>query len=219
MKRLRLRIVMGVAALIVAAAPAQAQQDDRRLALTRDALRQAQQALQAAENQRATLDREKQALVAERDALKATLDKRNTADSVELARQGQELQSLRAQSTTLRDEAVTQAKAAEQLNTERQDLRTRLAQAEIAARERQQLNERLAALLAQSTQALAAAEAQNDQLVAAGEQIIEAYRGKTAGESNAQFEPLFGLARVRVEARAEALRRQLDDSRRAVAPK
>jgi chromosome segregation ATPase len=218
----RIHIVLGGLVLATAfAAPANAQnppsQEDRRLAVARDALRQSQQALQTSENQRVALEREKQALAAERDALKADLAERENTDRARQGRSAQELRALRDEATTLRSEAAAQGQSAGALKAERDETRKRLATAESQARDRQQLNERLAALLERSTAALAEAEAQNERLLAAGERILDVYRSKTPGDANLQWEPLLGLGQARVEARAEALRRELYESRRAAA--
>lgn len=210
-----LRMVLAAAAFAWAALPAAAQQpSDARLQQTREALRQAREALQSAENQRVVLERDKAALAARVEALEKAQATELKALRAEAARGARESQAQKGRGDALDEALQAERRRAEALRTELDAAQARVRGGDLALREQKQLTERLAGLLAASTEALQQAEHRNAELARVAEEAIEAYRTKTAGEANLQREPVFGLARARVESRAEALRKQVDEALR-----
>lgn len=185
--------------------------EERRLQMTRDALREAQSALQAARNKEATLSRENAELKAERDRLAdeakgqagrvqaARAQAERTA--AESARHAEEAEGLR---TTLR---ATQEQLAQSRERER-ELTQRALAAEATVRERQQANQGLTRLLERAVQDLTQSETRNREMHAAAQRILDAYR-----ETGRDHERVIGLEQVAVESRAEALRQALDAQR------
>ena len=79
--------------------------------------------------------------------------------------------------------------------------------------EQHRTTQAVGALLARSVKSLAAAEEANRQLHALGLKAVEAYTERTPEANRAKGEPFLGLATVRLENEAEALRRAMDAQR------
>jgi len=181
----------------------------------KEALRRTQAALREAQEQQATLAREKDDLAGQRDKLdeaaKRTQSQLATARAdaarlnAGLAHAADELAAAKS-----RDEAQRK-----ELEDRLADQGQRLAQAQRVAEERARANAALVALLEHATQSLAAAEKANSQMHALGLQMIERLRGHEGG---AGVDPVLGFGQVRLENEAEALRDKLDAAKLANAP-
>jgi chromosome segregation ATPase len=193
-------------------------QEDKRLMHARESLRRAQTALQAAQQEKLGLQRDKAALEQERNGLEQAIAAAQKAEKVaagqrqrlevEIRRVGAERDRLLAEMETLRgDRAVMVDQLA---SSQRQ-----LASSALARDEQRRLNAALLELLERSVATLSAAEAKNRELYRLGYQVLEAWRHATPEAQRAQSEPLLGIASVRMEDEAEALRRLLDAQRTA----
>lgn len=199
-------------ALLVAAglaAPAAAQ-DDKRVSREREALRRTQLALKAADEQRETLLREKSTWLTE----KATLDAALEQAQMQAAASQAQAQAERGRNAQLRlgvDAAARtvadwkQALAGSE--TRAAELAKTLAQAQATLEQRTRTLASVTALLERSTQAGAAAEQKNRQLIALSRELIEQVRLRTGTE------PVLGLGRVELENWSEAQRDRVDAQR------
>ncbi len=178
----------------------------------KEALRRTQAALRDAQQQEATLAREKDELAGQRDKLDAESRRSQSqlaaarSDSARLhqglAQAADELAAAKARGEAQRQE----------LEGRLADQAQRLAQAQRVADERARANAALVALLEQATQSLAKAERANGQMHALGLQMIDRLRG---GAPAAGADPVLGFGQVRLENEAEALRDKLDAAKLA----
>ena len=209
-----------VLALMVMGAPAFAQQASPDANRERAQLRRAQAALQAAQAQVDGLTAEKAALAKEKSALMDDVRRQRAAA---LGVQQQREQGL-AQTAQLRQDiaaaSARQQQAEAQAAAREAQLQQQLTTQRGELAELRQSNTNLVSLLEHKTQALAAAETRNRELHGLGLQAVEMWRNKTPFEASLVTHPvtLFGVARVREEDAAEALRARIDGQRLQPAP-
>lgn len=210
-RRWRRRLTVLMAGLSFAALSLAADAD-RRVEQMRDAARRAQQALQQAQAEQGRLQAEKAALAAEQAQLQQGLQTSERRQQA-AARQAQALQ---AQLSSAQDEqarlgaerdALKQALAQAQAGRDEALAQQRLARSQAAA-QRETLQAVLA-LLQRNVQALAQAEAHNRELLRLGQQAANAWAQATPQAMRSRDNPLDGLAAVRLEDQAEALRREM----------
>jgi chromosome segregation ATPase len=200
--------------LAIVLAPAHAD-DDKRLALTRDALHRAQQALQTVQAERdalqqknVTLEQEKAAR--DRELAQATARARDAG--AQRARTDAALSSAQGE----RDRLKTTLDGAQADRTTLQqqlaETQARLAQAQAQAADQRRTTLAIGALLQRSVQSLDAAEKQNHALADQGRVALDSWRTcETSGSGHVQAtlgEP--GFAGVWAESRAEVLRREME---------
>ena len=204
-----------LALMVMGVVPALAQQASPDADRERAQLRRAQAALQAAQAQVDGLTAEKAALSKEKAVLTEDLQRQRIA----LRAQQQQQDVARSEAAQLRHQiaavsarqqqaealaAEGEAKLQQQVSTQRGELA-----------ELRQSNTNLVALLERKTQALAAAETKNRELHGLGLQAVEMWRNKTPFEASLATHPItvLGVARVREEDAAEALRARIDAQR------
>lgn len=209
--RLPLVLTLCLAAGLAQAAP----EDDKRLALARDALHRAQAAAQSAQAERDQLQQQK-----------AQLEQQKAASDQQLAKAGAQAASLSAQraqreaalaaATTERDQFKTaletsQANEAE-LQKRLEALQGQLVQAQAQGAEQRRTTQSLAGILQRSVQSLAAAEAQNRGLADQGRLALSSWQMCEREGSGHVQQALgeAGFADTWADGRAEVLRREME---------
>lgn len=205
-------------------------QDDKRASREREALRRSQIALQAAQDQLAVSQREKDKAIAdlarveteratERAAGRAEASALLSAAQGQARAQRERAERLQAELTRLQADKLAQGESATQqqkqheIRLEAEMLRAVELRRELA--ERTAANNVVTGLLERSVASLAKAEQDNRALYAVAEDILSAFRNKGLRESIAQRDPFFGLKAVELENRAEELRARMAQHRLA----
>ncbi|WP_077034383.1 hypothetical protein [Pelomonas sp. KK5] len=197
----------------VSIAAAQDEGGNGKASREREALRRAQNALRAATSQQDALQADKAKLTQEKGQLEAQLKAeqgRQQSAAGRLKQAEQRGDSLQAEVEAARKAALAQDAAAQQREQELQQL---LQAARRESAERLQAARALTTLLERSTLELAGAEEKNRKLYAIGRELVERYRGGSATDLAGIGDPVLGLAGVRLEDQAEALRGQLAQQR------
>lgn len=192
---------------------------DRRVEQMREMARQAQQALQASQAEQAKLQGEKAALAGEQAKLAQSLSAAEAKARAGSARE-QRLQAsvteLSAERDRLKQELAAQAEALATMQQGLDSTATQLGTAQRVAAEQRQTTVAVTALLERSVQSLEKAEAANRELLRLGLQAADAYARETPEGMRSRDNPVGGFAAVRIESRAEELRR--DMARQRIAP-
>ena len=205
---------LATAGLLAAAMPARAD-DDKRLAMARDALHRAQQSLQSTQAERDQLSQAKAKLEQEKQVADQQLA-RFTAQQREAGAQRARNEAALAAAQGERDALKAQLDAAQAdraaLQKQLDDAQLRLAQSQAQAADQRRTSVSLAGLLQRSVASLEAAEKQNHALADHGRVALASWRtceregsGKvqaTLGEA--------GFADIWVESRGESLRREME---------
>lgn len=202
-----------LALLMTMGLPALAQQAAPEANRERAQMRRVQAALLAAQAQVDGLTAEKAALAKEktvqtedalrqRSALRSQQQQRDAALS-QIVQMRQDIAVASARQQQAEAQAVErETQLQQQLTTQRSELA-----------ELRQSNTNLVSLLERKTLALATAETQNRELQSLGLQAVEMWRNKTPFEAGLASGSIFGVARVREEDAAEALRARIDAQR------
>lgn len=189
---------------------------DKRLAQAREVARQAQAAMQQAQQERDSLRQQQTTLAAEKDQLTQRLDRTEGERRTLQARERQQAEALRqAQEEAAHLRAELADETARRTNGE-QKAADELTQARQALAAQRQVTASVTNLLERSVSALARAEEANRQLHALGLQAVQAYTERTPEAMRTRSEPFLGLGAVALDNEAETLRRALDAQR--VAP-
>lgn len=201
------------ALLMLMAVSAFAQQATPEANRERVQLRRAQAALQAAQAQVDGLTAEKAALAKEKTAQAEDVLRQRAA----LRNQQQQREQAQSQIVQLRQDIAVASAHHQQAEAEAVERET-LLQQQMATHRRElaelrQSNTNLVSLLERKTIALSAAEAKNRELHRLGLQAVELWRNKTPFEADLASGSVFGVARVREEDAAEALRIGIDGQR------
>jgi chromosome segregation ATPase len=196
--------------LVCAATLCGAQAQDSKVSKEREALRRAQTALRAAQEQQATLQADMAKTNAGADAARREAAQAN----VRIAALAQHLKAREAELSAVREQLRVmktiqldaEAKAAEH----EQLLQQQLASARQDGAARLQANQALTALLERSTQALKEAEIRNAKLRTFSEALLRRYTSRSVVETSLLGDPFLGLTAVQLEDTAEQLRKELD---------
>lgn len=197
-----------------------AQAQDGKASKEREALRRAQTALRAAQEQQSTLQADK----AKAEAAAQAALKDATAAQAQAAGLGKRLKAQEGQITALQaqvaelQQALSGAQGAlATAQTNERELQRQLAMANETAAARLRSAQSVATLLERSTQALAEAEAKNQKLHDIAQQAIKLYASRSRMDAALLGEPFTGIAGVRLEDQAERLR--MEAAPQAVAPR
>ena len=202
MKKLLMTISLGLLL-----SPAMAQDKPSR---EREQLRRAQAALQAAQAQLEGLQSEKAGLLREKIGLAEALQRQRAGLRGLQDKASGELHSLRQEMAAAN---ARQLQADTQAAEREAQLQQQLAQSRRELSELRQSNTSLAVLLASKTKSLADADEKNRALHGLALDAVDRWVNKTQLETSLQSEPLFGLAQVRTQDSAEALRLRIDAQR------
>jgi len=213
MKRLPAGLIVPLLCTVLALG---AQAEDAKPSREREALRRAQTALRAAQEQQTSLQADKAkaetaASAAQKEAAAARAQIGSAAGKLK-ARE-HELEALQAQLDAAR-QATAALQAAQAAAQEReQSLQQQLLAARQDGAGRLQTSQALAQLLEHSTLALADAEAKNRQIYAISQELMKRWQSRSFSQTTLLNDPVLGLAAIRLEDQAEALRAQLEASR------
>jgi chromosome segregation ATPase len=185
---------------------------DRRVEQMREMARQAQQALQQSQAEQAKLQAEKATLAGEQTRLSQSLsaaEAKARAGSAREQRLQASLTELSAERDRLKQELAAQADALAKAQLGLDSSATQLSAAQRVAAEQRQTTATVTALLERSVQSLEKAEAANRELLRLGLQAADAYARETPEGMRSRDNPVGGFAAVRIEGRAEELRRDM----------
>jgi chromosome segregation ATPase len=208
---------MHLAALALAAfaiaLPAAAQDDAKRLAQTREALRRAQESLQSTQAERDTLQQDKTKLEQQKQqadqALSAAATKQKEADAAR-ARLSSSVASVTAERDRLKAELERERENGGALQKSLEDTRAKLADAEGRAADQRRTTLALRTMLERSVRSLSENEHQNQVLYDLGNRAVADYRECQEHGSSSPDGNLLGLGTVRTTSVAEELRREMD---------
>lgn len=186
------------------------QAQDAKASKEREALRRAQAALRAAQEQQSSLQADK----AKAEAGAAAAQKEASSMRAQVASGAARLKAREAELEALRTQLLAARQAQQEGEAKAGEREQALQQQLLAARQdsaaRLQANQSLAQLLQRSTQALADAEAKNHQLHALGLDLVKRWQGRSTLDKALLDDPVLGLTAVRFEDQAEKLRTELD---------
>ena len=187
--------------------------DDKRLDQTREALRRAQAALQSTQAQRDALQQEKTRIEQDKqagDAALAQAQSKAREAGAQRAHLDASLAATSAERDTLRTELETLRAEHAALGKRLEDTLAQVAEAQSRAADQRRTSLALGGLLQRSVQSLADGEKQNLALYQLGQQAMGAYRQCELHGSGSTDGSLPGLFEVKLENRAEQLRRDMD---------
>ena len=203
--------------LMMMGLPALAQQASPDANRERTQLRRSQAALQAAQAQVDGLTAEKAALAKEKTVQTEDALRQRAA----LRSEQQQRDAAQSQIAQMRQDSAAAIARQQQAEAQAADRETQLQQQLTTLRgelgELRQSNTNLVSLLERKTLILVAAEAKNRELHSLGLQAVDMWRNKTPFEASLASGSIFGVARVREEDAAEALRARIDAGRLAPA--
>ena len=202
-------LTLALALLIAAGAHA----DDKRLDQTREALRRAQAALQSTQAQRDALQQDKAHLEQDRqgaDAALAQAQAKAREAGAQRARVDASLAATAVERDTLRGELEALRTEHAALEKRLEETLSQVADAQSRAADQRRTSLALGGLLQRSVQSLADGEKQNLALYQLGQQAMGAYRQCELHGSGSTDGSLPGLFDVKLENRAEQLRRDMD---------
>jgi len=205
----RLRLI----ALSLALAAATAHADDKRLEQTREALRRAQAALQAAQSQRDQLQQDKAKLEQDRQGTDAALAQARTQArdaAAHGARADAGLAAAGAERDRLRNELEAMRGEREELARRLEAAQGQVAEAQTRAADQRRTSVALNTLLQRSVQSLADNEKQNLALYGVGQRALGAYRQCELHGSGSSDGELPGLPQVKLTNFSEQIRRDMD---------
>lgn len=205
------RLVVAVLSGLLIFSPG-AQARDSKTSKEREALRRAQSALRAAQEQQSSLQAEKakaEAAAGEASKESAALRGQIGAHAAKLRAREQALNAAQEELNQLR-QGLAQARGEHGAEQERaQALQTQLMEARRLASEREQANLGLVALLEGRSRALSEAELKNRQLQDLGHELVRRFLGRSRIDSALLGDPVLGLQAVRAEDEAEKFRAEL----------
>jgi len=219
-RALGLAVSLGLGLGLLAAAPAQAE-DDKRAAMTREALRRAQQNAQTLQTQRDALQADKAKLEQDKRQLEARLAQltgqagevaslRHKLDAT-LSSSQTETQHLKADLDTTREQLQAAQKELAEAQQRGADLQDQLG-------EQRRITASVSALLQRSVQGLGDAETTNTRLTQLGQQAVQRFQRCEVRSGYVAADAVAGIEEVKVVAVAEQLRRELDALRLAPQP-
>jgi chromosome segregation ATPase len=189
-----------------------AQAQDSKASKEREALRRAQTALRAAQEQQSGLQAEKAKAEASADAASkeaAALRGQVSGHAAKLRAREQELSAAQSQLQELQRN-LAQARSEHSAEQERgQGLQAQLMEARRLAAEREQANQGLVALLEARSQSLGDATLKNRQLQELGHDLVRRYLSRGRVDMALLGDPVLGLQAVRTEDEAEKFRAEL----------
>lgn len=199
--------------MLCAGLAATGQAQDAKVSKEREALRRAQTALRAAQEQQSSLQADRDKALADAQAARQAVSgaqAQAAGIAQRLKARETELDTLRGQLQSAREaQQDAEARAAQR----EQGLQQQLQALRQESGARLQANQALAELLERSTRSLADAEAKNRQLHAIGLDLLRRWQGRPALDTALLQDPVLGLTAVRFEDQAEALRTALEAQR------
>ncbi len=200
-------------ALAFSASTANAADDDKRLALTREALRRAQQGLQSTQAERDALAQKNAALEAQKsgaDKALALATARQRDDAAQRSRLGASVAALQSERDRLQADLARRQEESTALQQLLEATQGRATGSENRLVEQQRLVVALRTLLQRSVQSVSDGERQNHALYEAGQHAIDGYRDCQLHGSSSPDANLLGLGDIRTTSVAEQLRHDMD---------